>query len=68
MVPAMGDPDEQDDAAAGKPQGSDPAPAPQGHSGRGFESLLALMRKRRIAQFRETPADPDTVQGADRED
>lgn len=39
-----------------------------GHSGEGSDSVLRLLRSRRIAQFRETAADPDNAHEAERED
>lgn len=51
-----------------------PAPQPQpkpfkrrGHSGQGSESLLTLLKQRRMADFAETPSDlPDEGEDPDR--
>jgi hypothetical protein len=56
--------DKAQDAAA---RAQDDEKRRAGNSGEGIASVLALLRKRRIAQFRETATDPDTLRGSDSE-
>jgi hypothetical protein len=58
--------DDNANEASARPRGDKDRKA--GNSGEGSDSVLRLIRSRRLAQFRETASDPDEQRRAERED